>query len=71
MKKIFTVLVAGLMISAQVMAVTVQDVCGTFKGMLNIGGQTYPNKSIYLLPARWTMLSHSYCLTLPLVQKVN
>ena len=50
MKKIFTVLVAGLMISAQVMAVTVQDVCGTFKGMLNIGGQIYPNKSIYLLP---------------------
>ena len=50
MKKIFTVLVAGLMISAQVMAVTVQDVCGTFKGRLNISGQDYPNKSIYLLP---------------------
>lgn len=50
MKKIFTVLVAGLMMTAQVMAVTVQDVCGTFKGMLNIGGQVYSDKSIYLLP---------------------
>lgn len=50
MKKIFTVLVAGLMISAQVMAVTVQDVCGQFDGLLNIDGQNYPNKSVYLLP---------------------
>jgi len=50
MKKIFTVLVAGLMISAQVMAVTVQDVCGQFNGDLNIGGTPYLNRSIYLLP---------------------
>ncbi len=50
MKKIFTILVAGLMISAQVMAVTVQDVCGQFNGDLNISGTPYPNKSIYLLP---------------------
>ena len=50
MKKIFTVLVAGLMMSAQVMAVTVNDVCGQFDGDLNIGGDLYPNKSVYLLP---------------------
>ena len=50
MKKIFTVLVAGLMMSAQVMAVTVNDVCGQFDGDLNIDGMPYPNKSVYLLP---------------------
>ena len=50
MKKIFTVLVAGLMMSAQVMAVTVNDVCGQFNGDLNIDGMPYPNKSVYLLP---------------------
>ena len=50
MKKIFTVLVAGLMMSAQVMAVTVNDVCGQFEGDLNIDGMPYPNKSVYLLP---------------------
>ena len=50
MRKIFTVLVAGLMMSAQVMAVSTKDVCGQFNGMLNIGGQEYPDKSIYLLP---------------------
>lgn len=50
MKKIFTILVAGLMMTAQVMAVTVQDVCGQFNGDLNIGGTPYLNRSIYLLP---------------------
>ncbi|MBR1878818.1 MAG: PCMD domain-containing protein [Paludibacteraceae bacterium] len=50
MKKIFTTLVAGLMISAQVLAVSVKDVCGQFTGDLNIGGDPYPNKSVYLLP---------------------
>ncbi len=50
MRKIFTTLFAGLMISAQVMAVSVQDVCGQFDGDLNIGGTPYPNKSVYLLP---------------------
>lgn len=50
MKKIFTVLVAGLMISAQVTAITVKDVCGQFDGDLNIGGKNYPNKSVYLIP---------------------
>ncbi len=32
------------------MAVTVNDVAGTFKGALNIGGQNYPNKEVYILP---------------------
>ncbi len=50
MKKIFTTLVAGLMISVQVMAVSVKDVCGQFRGDLNIGGDPYPDRSIYLLP---------------------
>lgn len=50
MKKIFTTLVAGLMISAQMMAVSVKDVCGQFQGNLLIGGTPYPDKSVYLLP---------------------
>ena len=50
MKKIFTTLFAGLMISAQVMAVSVKDVCGQFNGDLNIDGTPYPSRSIYLLP---------------------
>ena len=50
MKKIFTTLVAGLMISAQMTAVTPKDVCGQFDGDLNIGGAPYPNRSVYLLP---------------------
>lgn len=50
MKKIFTTLFAGLMISAQVMAVSIDDICGKFDGNLNIGGDPYPNKSVYLLP---------------------
>ena len=50
MKKIITTLFAGLMMSAQVMAVTVNDVCGQFKGLLQIGWEPYPEKTIYLLP---------------------
>ena len=50
MKKIITTLFAGLMISAQVMAVTVNDVCGQFKGLLQIGWEPYDEKTIYLLP---------------------
>jgi hypothetical protein len=47
-KKIFTIL--SIMLSLSVSAVTVNDVAGTFKGNLNIGGQIYPNKEIYILP---------------------
>ena len=50
MKKIFTTLVAGLMISAQMMAVSPKDVCGKFNGMLNIDWEEYPGRSVYLLP---------------------
>lgn len=49
MRKIFTIL-AAVLCAAQVMAVSVKDVCGQFDGNLNIGGQLYPNKSVYLLP---------------------
>ena len=50
MKKILTVIAAGLMMTAQVLAVTTKDVCGQFHGLLNIGGQVYPDKKVYLLP---------------------
>ena len=33
-----------------VSAVTTADVNGMYQGLLNIGGQTYPNKQVYLLP---------------------
>lgn len=49
MRKIFTIF-ASFVCAAQVMAVSTKDVCGQFDGMLNIGGQNYPNKSVYLLP---------------------
>lgn len=50
MKKIFTVLVAGLMISAQMMAVSTKDVCGQYEGELQIDWDSYGNRSVYLLP---------------------
>lgn len=50
MKKVFTTLMAGLMISAQVLAVSVKDVCGQFDGNLWIDWDEYPSRSVYLLP---------------------
>ncbi len=50
MKKVFFSLVAGLMISAQVFAVTPKEVCGQFHGDLDIMGEVVPDKDIYLLP---------------------
>lgn len=50
MKKVFSIIIAGLMVSAQVFAVTPKDVCGQFKGDLNIMGEIVPDKDIYLLP---------------------
>ena len=50
MKKVITIILAGLMVSAQVFAVSVKEVCGQFDGMLNIDGQVYPNKAVFLLP---------------------
>ncbi len=50
MKKIFSTLVAGLMISAQMFAVTPQEVCGQYKGDLYISWDEFPGRSIYLVP---------------------
>lgn len=51
MKKIFTTLFAGLMISAQVMAVSIMDVCGQYEGDLLLGAEDkYPESQVYLLP---------------------
>lgn len=49
MKKIFTLIMAtALTVSA--MAVTVSQVTGTFRGDLNIAGDVYSNKEVYVLP---------------------
>ena len=37
-------------LSVLVSAVTVDEVAGTFKGLLNIGGTQYPNKEVFILP---------------------
>ena len=50
MKKNLYVLFAAVMVAAQMMAVSVEDVSGQYYGDLNIGGSLYPGKSVYLLP---------------------
>ncbi|MBQ6764216.1 MAG: hypothetical protein IJP45_03405, partial [Paludibacteraceae bacterium] len=50
MKKIFTIFMLACSFAAAAMAVTVDEVAGTFKGTLNIGGTLYPNKEVYILP---------------------
>jgi len=50
MKKIFIAVLMFCSLAVPSMAVTVNDVAGTFKGALNIGGQNYPNKEVYILP---------------------
>ena len=50
MKKLFLTILAGLMVSAQVVAVSVSDVCGRYEGDLNVDGKTFADKMIYLLP---------------------
>ena len=50
MKKVLFTLMAGLMVSAQMMAVTAKDVCGKFDGQLWIDWNEYPSRSVYLLP---------------------
>ena len=52
MKKIFTVFIVLCSLAVSAMAVTVNDVAGVFKGDLNIGGDEYPNKEIYILPGK-------------------
>ena len=39
-----------MLLSSSMLAVTPREVCGQFDGDLNIDGQPYPNKSVYLLP---------------------
>jgi hypothetical protein len=50
MKKVIFTLLAGLMVSAQMFAVTAKEVCGEYDGNLNIAGVVYENKAVYLLP---------------------
>ena len=50
MKKIFTVFLLISMLAVSAKAVSVSDVAGVFQGSLNIGGQSYPNKEVYILP---------------------
>ena len=50
MRKIFIAVLMVCSLAVPSMAVTVNDVAGTFKGALNIGGQNYPNKEVYILP---------------------
>ena len=51
MKKVFFTLLAGLMVSAQVMAVSVMDVCGQYEGdLLLVSEETYPESQVYLFP---------------------
>ena len=44
MKKVIFTLLAGLMVSAQMFAVTAKEVCGEYDGNLNIAGVVYENK---------------------------
>ena len=49
MKKLITI-IAACWVSLAVSAVTVDEVSGTFRGLLNIGGTQYPDKVVYILP---------------------
>ena len=50
MKKLFLTILAGLLVSAQVSAVSVSDVCGRYNGNLTVDGVDFADKMIYLLP---------------------
>lgn len=50
MKKIFTTVIMACVLAVHAMAVTVADATGVFAGNLNIGGDAYPNKEVYILP---------------------
>ena len=50
MKKIFTTTLMAMALTMSTFAVTVNEVAGTFIGNLNIGGQNYPNKEVFVLP---------------------
>ena len=50
MRKFASIIVGLFVLCATMPAVTVNDVAGTFKGTLKIGGTPYANKEIYILP---------------------
>ena len=50
MKKIFTTVIMACVLAISAMAVTVNEVSGVYKGTLNIGGTSYSNKEVYVLP---------------------
>lgn len=50
MKKIITTVLLICVSVVSALAVTVNEAVGVFKGDLNIGGQEYPDKEVYLLP---------------------
>ncbi len=50
MKKIFTTVIMACVLAVSAMAVTVNEVSGVYKGTLNIGGTSYSNKEVYVLP---------------------
>ena len=50
MKKIFTTVLLICVSVVSALAVTVNEAVGVFQGDLNIGGQEYPDKEVYLLP---------------------
>ncbi len=50
MKKIFTTVIMACVLAVSAMAVTVSDASGVYKGTLNIGGTSYSNKEVYVLP---------------------
>jgi len=50
MKKIFTTVIMACVLAVSAMAVTVNEVSGVYQGNLNIGGTSYSNKEVYVLP---------------------
>ncbi len=48
MKRLFTLFAMSAMVLLQAMAVSVTDVCGKYQGDLNIGGDNFANKEVYL-----------------------
>ena len=50
MKKIFSIVLLVCVSAVSALAVTVDEVAGTFQGTLTIGGKNYPNKEVYILP---------------------
>ena len=49
MKKLFSIIAATLF-AASLSAITVRDICGRYDGDLDIAGEPFPSKSIFLFP---------------------